>query len=152
MLVRAALFTNYLNPQEGGGSSPTITALLMAISTKEKSMVRLLVEQGANFNLPARGRIRHIPLQRAAKIGDLALVQFLYNIGAGVKPPPARIGDGTALQLAAIGGYTAIAMYLLNQGAEVNAAAALRDGKAVLEGAAPNGRVDTDGSFSRQMQ
>jgi len=121
----------------------TITALLAAVGTKNIHMVRLLSRrEDADIDFPASGRIRRTPLQRAAEIGSLDLVEFFYGSGADVNAPPARVGGATALQLAAQGGFTAIVVYLLSKGADVDAPGAIVSGMTALECAAANGRVD----------
>ena len=106
-------------------------------------MVRLLSRrEDADIDFPASGRIRRTPLQRAAEIGSLDLVEFFYGSGADVNAPPARVGGATALQLAAQGGFTAIVVYLLSKGADVDAPGAIVSGMTALECAAANGRVD----------
>jgi len=106
-------------------------------------MVQLLVQEGAEINRPALGRIRRTPLQRAAEIGSFEMVQLCHNLGADINAPPARIGGGTALQLAAIGGFNGIVCYLLSHKAEVDAPSAKLDGMTALEGAAAHGRLAT---------
>ena len=54
----------------------------------------------------------------------------------------AERGGGTALQLAAIGGYIPIACKLLSLGADPNAPASKVNGRTALEGAAEHGRLD----------
>ena len=120
-----------------------ITALLAAVGTKNMTVVRLLSRrEDADIDFPASGRIRRTPLQRAAEIGSLDLVEFFYGLGADVNARPARVGGATALQLAAQGGFTAIVVYLLSKGTAVDAPGAVIDGMTALECAAAHGRVD----------
>lgn len=126
-----------------GPPGPMITALLAAVGTKNIPMVRLLSRrEDADIDFPASGRIKRTPLQRAAEIGSLDLVEFFYGSGADVNAPPAREGGATALQLAAQGGFTAIVVYLLSKGANADAPGALIHGMTALECAAAHGRVD----------
>jgi len=126
-----------------GRSTPRVTALLAAISTNSTSMVQLLVQEGAEINRPALGRIRRTPLQRAADIGSFETVQLCHNLGADINALPARIGGGTVLQLAAIGGFNSIVCYLLSYKAEVDVPSAKIDGMTALEGATAHGRLAT---------
>ena len=123
------------------------TPLLLAVRTAECPMVRLLLEHGANINLPASKNIRRTPLQLAAEDGSWSMVKCLLENGAEVNAAPAkrgggRWGGGTALQLAAQGGYIGIAQLLLDAGADVHAAGSEVLGHTALEAAAKYGRYD----------
>ena len=118
------------------------TAFLAAIGTGNSSTVELLIRYGADINLPAQGRVKRTPLQRAAEIGSREIVELLINRGANVNAPAAARGGGTALQLAAIGGYIPVAYMLLDRGADVDAPSSKVNGRTALEGAAENGRLD----------
>ena len=119
-----------------------ITAFLAAIGTGNLSTVELLIRHKADINLPAQGRVKRTPLQRAAEIGNRDIVELLINHGANVHAPAATRGGGTALQLAAIGGYIPTACMLLDRGADVDAPSSKVNGRTALEGAAENGRLD----------
>ena len=120
-----------------------ITPLLYAISTKDTSVLQLLIDHGALVNFPAVMRIKRTPLQKAAEVGDIDLVQFLLNQGADINAPPAFDHGATALQQAAISGWLGVVDLLLRNGAHVNAPGAKVDGRTALEGAAEHGRLDT---------
>ena len=123
-------------------TSNMITALVAAISTRNLLTVNLLLENGADVNLrPCRST--RTPLQGAAELGDLILVQRLIDRGAEINAPAARKGGGTALQLAAIGRFIPVIQLLLKFKAKVDAPAGLIDGRTALEGAAEHGRLDT---------
>lgn len=129
---------------EGGRLFPRIeTPLLAAISTEQLRTVRLIVEYGANVNLPATKRIKRTPLQKAAEIGSYAIVRLLLNEGADVNGLPAVRSGATAFQLAARGGYIGIAELLLEHDADPAAPGAIVDGRTAIEGAAQHGRFDT---------
>ena len=78
----------------------------------------------------------------AAELGNMAALQVLIENGAAVNAQPARFGGGTALQLAAIGGFIGIAEELLRRGADVDAPPAKLQGRTALEGAVEHGRID----------
>ena len=86
--------------------------------------------------------MKRTPLQKAAEVGNLKIVQLLMTRGADVNAPPAVRGGATALQLAAIGGYIGIVVVLLDNGANVFASAARMNGRTALEGAAEHGQID----------
>ena len=54
-------------------------------------------------------------------MGSIDIVHLLLEHGADVNAPPHYRYGATALQFAAIGGYTGIALLLLEKGADVNA-------------------------------
>ncbi|KAK5677545.1 hypothetical protein LTS10_010117 [Elasticomyces elasticus] len=118
------------------------TALLLAVGTCEPAMVLLLLQHGANVNLPARGGLRRTPLQKAAEAGTWLVVKVLLDHGADVNAPPAERDGGTAIQLAAKGGYIGIVEVLLDAGADIQAAGSKVHGRTALEGAAEHGRYD----------
>jgi ankyrin repeat protein len=121
---------------------PRLTALLVAVRTKDPQMVQLLINKGADVNFAATRGVKHTPLQMAAKIGNLAVLQVLIRNGAEVNADPAERGGATALQFAAIGGFVGIAEELLKRGAHVNAPPAKLHGRTALEGAIEHGRID----------
>jgi len=117
------------------------TALQAAVERNNVTMLQLLLDRGADINAkPAvmRGRTA---LQIAAEEGNIALVELLLGRGADVNAEPAYSYGVTALQAAAIGGFLGIAQKLLEAGAEVDAAAP-REGRTALQGAAEHGRLD----------
>ena len=122
--------------------SGRLTGFLAAVDTQSASKVKLLHRYGAEVNFPARARVKHTPLQKAAELGCTDIVELLIRLGAEVNAPPSRSGGGTALQLAAIGGYIPVACLLLNSKADVNAPASMINGRMALEGAAEHGRLD----------
>ena len=121
---------------------PRATALLIAIRAKKVAKVQLIIDAGADVNLPATRGITRTPLQSAVEVGSYQLVQLLIEKDAHVNAPPAITQGATAMQLAAIQGYVGIAELLLKHGADVNAPAAKFDGRTALEGAAEHGRID----------
>ncbi|KAI1087856.1 hypothetical protein F5B19DRAFT_473921 [Rostrohypoxylon terebratum] len=119
------------------------TALLRAVERQDLAILGLLVDSGADVNLPAGPVFRRTPLQRAVELGALEVVQFLLGRGANANLGPAQYAGGTALQLAAIEGFAGIVEFLLTKGADVNAKSAWVHGRTALEGAAEHGRLDT---------
>jgi ankyrin repeat protein len=115
--------------------------LLAAIDTENLSIVKFLVENGADINHSFRTGLVRRPLQRAAEIGNFEIVQYLLECGALADGTPCYSG-GTALQLTAIGGYVGIAELLLEHGADINHLPAEGEGRTAFEGAAEWGRVD----------
>jgi ankyrin repeat protein len=118
------------------------TPLLMAIDDQDRETIEMLIQHGADVNLPAKGRLRRTPLQAACDRGFFEAVKLLLSHGAQVNADPAFRDGATALQFAAIGGHIDIAMLLLEQGADVNSVASKVDGRTALEGAAEHGRID----------
>ena len=57
--------------------------------------------------------VKRTPLQEVAEIGCFKVVIYLLHRGADLHAPPAYNRGGTALQLAAIGGYLGIATVFL---------------------------------------
>lgn len=149
--------------EKSDGGHFHLTALLVAIETKNTATVKLLISFGASVNFPATRGVKRTPLQQAAEVGAYDILQILLGHGADVHAPPAAQGGGTALQLAAIGGFVGIATVLLEKGAEVDAMPSKVHGRTALEGAAEHGRIDmvglllnvgakTEGSGQRQYE
>lgn len=120
----------------------TSTALLEAIKMKNRTLVELLVEAGADINRVARLGITRTPLQKACEVGSLEIVEFLLERGADINEQPAFKAGGTSLQLCAAAGYARIAETLLKHDANVHAPRPEMRGRTALEGAAENGRLD----------
>ena len=117
------------------------TPLLAAIEKGDISTVSLLLEAGANVNLPATFQTRRTPLQAASAAGRLEIFTLLLNKGADVHAPAGMYKGGTALQLAAIAGHLQIVYLLLAKNVNVNAPRARVGGRTAIEGAAEHGRV-----------
>jgi ankyrin repeat protein len=118
------------------------TAFLMAIETKSKGLVQLMIDHGADVNRKATMGLKRTPLQRAVEVNSLELVALLLGANADANDKPATRGGGTALQLAAIQGNCNIAAKLLECGADLSAPPAVVNGRWPLEGAAEHGRLD----------
>jgi ankyrin repeat protein len=140
------------------------TALMWALDQKHLDAARILIEHGADIN--AHSRNGFTPLLFAAKQGDLAAVRTLLEAGARVNDgtplknrpagrraaPAADDGDPgvpdgmTPLLMATVSGHEDIALLLLENGADPNAA----DGTgatalhySILDGMAMIGAVST---------
>jgi ankyrin repeat protein len=118
------------------------TAFLMAIWTKSKDLVQLMIDHGADVNRKATMGLKRTPLQKAAEANSLELVTLLLGANADANGKPATRGGGTALQLAAIQGNCNIAAKLLECGADLSAPPAVVNGRWPLEGAAEHGCLD----------
>ncbi|KAF2496002.1 hypothetical protein BU16DRAFT_538609 [Lophium mytilinum] len=106
-------------------------------------VIQILLENGGDPNGVVgiySGTYRSRALQYAIETEELPKVEQLK--GADVNEPPASRAGGTALRLAAIGGYTGTALLLLEHGADVNAAPSMMEGRMAFEAAAENGRIE----------
>jgi ankyrin repeat protein len=118
------------------------TILCTAVRTKNRHIVKVLLDAGADINRPASSRYGRTALQDAVEDGSFQIVDILLDAGADPNQCAAEFWGGTALQFAAIKGYIGIARKLLAKGADVNAKKSLRNGRTALEGAAEQGRID----------
>ncbi|KAF6828891.1 ankyrin repeat-containing domain protein [Colletotrichum musicola] len=73
------------------------------------------------------------PLQVAARMGDMDLLDRLIRLGASINAPPYFKSGATALQAAAIQGFFGIVQKLLNLDADPNASGAELNGRTALE-------------------
>jgi hypothetical protein len=111
LLVNTA--TSCLDIQDKDGKS----ALYVAIEADNQTMVRLLVDAGANVNL--RGGFYGNLLHAAARKGVVDIVRRLLDAGADVNSKADFYGN--ALQAAAYGGHKEVVELLLSRGADMNA-------------------------------
>ncbi|KAK3113653.1 hypothetical protein LTR53_008866 [Teratosphaeriaceae sp. CCFEE 6253] len=128
------------------------TALLLAVGSRERAMVKLFLDYGADVNFPARRGIKRTPLQKAAELGVCNIVELLLLRKAEVNAAPAERGGGTALQLATKGGYFGIVQLLLDAGADVLAPGSVALGRTSLQAAAEHGRTALAEFLSRQAR
>ncbi|KAI0546005.1 hypothetical protein F4679DRAFT_587932 [Xylaria curta] len=118
------------------------TPLQSAISYGRDDIVRWLIRNDADVNLPPASKDGRTALQAAAETGNSEILDVLLNKKADVNAPPAQDAGGTALQLAAAQGYIGIAETLIKWDADLNAAAGENYGRTALEGAAEHNRID----------
>jgi ankyrin repeat protein len=118
-----------------------LSPLLAAIEVQNLEIVKLLREHGAEIDYTRRLGLLRTPLQRASEIGNFEIVQYLVAQGSQLDTPLMRSG-ATAFQLASMNGHVDIALFLLNQGADVNHPPAEGDGRTAFEAAAEWGRID----------
>lgn len=111
------LLENGADPNLGSGYG--VTPLSMAASNGGAALVRLLLEAGADAN--AKGKSGESMLMTAAGAGVLGSVQALVEHGARVDERDSNFGQ-TPMMVAARAGYAEIVNYLLEQGADPNAA------------------------------
>ena len=108
------------------------------------SLIKLLLESGADINAPAGDNLGRTAIQAASssELPTMELIDFLLNAGADTNAPAGFRGGVTALQGAAIRGHMRIALKFLEAGADVNADPADCEGRTALDGAAEHGRLD----------
>lgn len=117
------------------------TPLVLAIQARNTQLVKLLLENGADINHPARRGFFRTPLQEACKIGSYDLVELLLQKGADVNSPAARRCGGTALQFAAQNGSLKFGELLLLNKADPHAPGSeFGFGGTAFEKAAEHGR------------
>ncbi|KAL3419921.1 ankyrin repeat protein [Phlyctema vagabunda] len=112
--------------------------LQAAVGSRSIDMVKILLGYGADVDAAAIGYYGSTALQRAAKLGELEILQCLLQAGADVNAPPAEYGN-TALTAAASEGYHDVVKILLKAGADVNDK---RGGRTALEGAVERGDLE----------
>ncbi|KAF4466427.1 hypothetical protein FALBO_6710 [Fusarium albosuccineum] len=104
-------------------------------------VVEILLDWGADINVPACQRRGRTALQAAAQCGDFDLVDNPLRRGAEVNAPPAPDGGRTALQAAAESGNIQMVDSLIRNGASPNTAAATKGGRTCIEASAFSGNT-----------
>jgi ankyrin repeat protein len=120
------------------------TALMWAVAAKNAPVAKALIDHGADVNARSRvletfdhlkveyyGKDVHYPAQAggftpllfAARVGDVESARVL--LAAGAKVNDSSPEDGTALVVATASGHEQVARFLLENGADPNAADAL---------------------------
>lgn len=118
------------------------TPLVLAVKMKNPTLVSLLLEHGADLDMPARRGIKRTPLQAACETGNYKMVEFLLQRGANVNSAAAGRDGGTALQMAAKTGSLKIVKLLLENGADPHMAKSNVRGRTAFEAAAESGCID----------
>ncbi|KAI3334581.1 hypothetical protein F4824DRAFT_511609 [Ustulina deusta] len=137
---------NTYSGQNTGSGGWQRTPLQEAAGVGSLDLVQLLMQRGADVNLPPKGYIGRTAVQRACEGGtvpvNVHLIKFLIANGANVNAPPAPSGGVTAFQAAAMEGNFEVALLLLDHGADINAPPAEECGYCALDGAAACGKLD----------
>ncbi len=94
------------------------TALMWAVEQKHLQVVRALIEHGADVHAHSKGGFT--PWLFAAQQGDLGSVRVLLAAGVDVNETSPRWGS--ALVAATARGHEALSLFLLEEGADPNAA------------------------------
>ncbi|KAJ6546724.1 ankyrin repeat-containing domain protein [Mycena vulgaris] len=113
LLINMGADVNAEGPHSG-------TALQAAAHGGHESVVRLLIEMGANVNMRG-GEFMGTPLQAASATGHESVARLLIEKGADVN----AFGGfrGTALQAASLHGHESVVQLLIDNDADVNACA-----------------------------
>ncbi|THY11819.1 hypothetical protein D6D02_05527 [Aureobasidium pullulans] len=117
------------------------TAIQEAAEQGRVRIIQLLLDHGADINVPANEHRGLTALQAAAKRGNIDMVVLLLDRGADVNALPAKVHGFTAIQAAARFCHNDILKLLLDRGADVNAPAAEKFGYTALQAATHNGHL-----------
>jgi ankyrin repeat protein len=105
--------TSIIDIQDKDAYSP----LHIAVQRMNRSMLKLLIESGANVNV--QGGFYGHPLLAAARGGVVEIVTMLLDAGADVNATSNSYGN--ALHAAAYGGHKKVVALLLDRGADIKA-------------------------------
>lgn len=128
-----------------------VAPLQAAALRGNETIIRILLQKGADVNCPARGVGGVTPLQAICYLEErrtrdrmkkMRLVKLLIDYGANANAAPAWWYGLTALQAAAFVGDVQVADLLVCRGADVNAPACTYGGGTALELAVRQGHVD----------
>jgi ankyrin repeat protein len=116
--------------------------ILVKISASE-DLIRSALSAGADINELGHGKGARTPIQAAAEVGNIAVVQLLLDNRANINAPPGKECGRTALQAACSTEAPNIELVqlLLDNGADVNAPAGFKQGLTALQGAAIQGHI-----------
>ncbi|KAI6564999.1 hypothetical protein ACKVWC_007811 [Pyricularia oryzae] len=117
-----------------------ISPLGQAVLVADQEMTQLLHFNGAKMTSEEFSQAFSSRGPAACEIGSTAIVRLFLERGADVNAPPARVGGGSVLRLAAQGGFVGIAELLLSHGAKLIPDQPWEDMTA-LEAAAYKGRI-----------
>ena len=132
------------NPRPILRHRPYNSLLTVAIRHAAEGRIQSILERGANVNQQGCGKNARTPLQAAAEIGDLDIVEELVRRGADINAAAATVGGRTALQAACNADEVNIELirYLIEMKADINAEAGIDGGVTALQGAAIQGYID----------
>ncbi|SCO16926.1 related to ankyrin [Fusarium fujikuroi] len=120
-----------INDRSGGNATP----LFFACYTKNKEIVELLLDNGADINARSDGEV---PLHISVEEGSDAITEMLISRGADVSVVD---NDGrTALNIASMSGNTKAARHLIDSGADISHET--KDGFTPLSMASSRGHVE----------
>lgn len=94
------------------------TPLTLSIIKEQFEIAHLLVDGGADVNIPEKMACRRLPLHMVARLGLYDLVTKMVNHGADINAHDAA--SMTALHWAALEGHFKVVDWLINAGAEVD--------------------------------
>jgi len=100
-------------------SSDGFTLLGLASYFGHYSLVKSLLDLGANPNIPSNNQLNVSPIHSACAISNFQITELLINNGADVTAK--QIQGVTALHSAANNGQTLLAKLLIDHGADLNA-------------------------------
>jgi uncharacterized protein len=100
-------------------SADGFTPLGLASFFGQDPIVEILIDQGANVNLPSNNSYRVAPIHSACAISNYLIVERLIKLGADVNAK--QMHGVSPLHSAAHNGQTKLAELLINNGANVNA-------------------------------
>jgi ankyrin repeat protein len=119
-------------------SADGFPALGLAVFFGHAELAEMLVEAGADVNLPSRNAFHVYPLHSAVASGNVALVELLLRYGA--KADPEEFLGATPLHSAAAGGNRKMVQKLLAAGADRNRKT--NDGKTAADLARQHGHAE----------
>lgn len=118
-----------------------VTPLQSAVRRKHDDIVELLLQRGADVNVPANENGGQTALQIAVSQNNHAMVKLLISHKADVNGIPSPVQGRSALQEAASRGFVELTQYLLDCGADPNLPATRLGGFTALQGAAIEGKI-----------
>jgi ankyrin repeat protein len=99
-------------------SADGFTLLGLAAYFGHLPLVKLLLDKGANPNIPANNQLKVTPLHSACAVSNFEIAELLIVWGADVNAK--QINAATPLHSAALNGQTQLAKLLMDNGAVVN--------------------------------
>ncbi len=109
-----------INPDLLHSFSPDgFTVLGLASYFGHFSLVKLLLEKGANPNIPSNNQFKVAPLHSACAISNFDIAELLIRYGANVNAT--QMQGATSLHSTAHNGETLLTKLLIENGADINA-------------------------------